>query len=351
MIPLLLACALAQSVLTQGPANAQPTPADSVDDAWRVFARLNSAGGSDRPSAWEAWPSAADTFRTDGADPGPWEGVSHPGTWRFELITPADFPNLRHIVGGRMVPLTDPLATAKRLVEARLNSISYEFIRARELYTVEGQRRAVAQGRVEFPAGSIQLKAGWRPIAAAERSRYHTMTLRLADGGTRLYGLVAVNIAVKTSSGWLWASFEHTDSVEMGRARTGGADTGPVGKVWRYYRLRGTQTTYVDSENQPVLLGNSVLEAGLGSSASCMTCHARAAVSVDGEPARLPVFAPAPPGVRRGYVGTPDPGWFGHTDAQGHWQTTYAALDFVWSLSQAAEHGPGLPPGAVRGEQ
>lgn len=336
MIPAMLACVLVQSVST-----------DSVDEAWRVFARLNSAGG-DQPSAWEAWPSAADTFRRDGADPGPWERVSHPGTWRFELITPADFPDLRHVVEGRMVPVTDALATAKRLVEVRLSSISYDFIRARELYTVDGQRRAVAQGKVEFPAGSIQLKAGWRPITAAERSRYHTMTLRLADGSTRLYGLAALNIAVKTASGWLWASFEHTDSIDTGPTRTGRA--GPVGKVWRYYRLHGTQTTYVDGGNQPVLLGNSVLEAGLGSSASCMTCHARAAISVDGEPARLPVFAPAPPGVRRGYVGTPDPGWFGHVDAQGHWQRAYAPLDFVWSLSQAAEHGPGVAPGAIRGD-
>jgi uncharacterized protein YvpB len=49
------------------------------------------------------------------------------------------------------------------------------------------------------------------------------------------------------------------------------------------------------------------------------------------------VFAPAPAGVRRGYVGNPDPAWFGSTDAAGVWHTTYAALDFVWSLSLAAE--------------
>jgi hypothetical protein len=317
MIPALLAYALMQA-------------AASDAEAWRIFAALNPPG-RDRPAVWESWPSAADTFRRDGADPGASPGLSHPGTERFELITPADFPNLRHIRGGRMVPVTDPLALAKQLVEVRVNTTSYDFIRARRLYTVEGQRRAVAQGKVEFPAGSIQLKAGWRPIAATERSRYHTLTLHLADGSTRLYGLAALNIAAKTRNGWLWASFEHTDA-----AAAGG-----------YYRLRGTQTTYVDAGNRPVRLGNAVLEAGLGNSASCMTCHARATLSVDGEPSRLPVFAPAPPGVRRGYVGTPDPGWFGHADARGLWQTTFAPLDFVWSLSQAAEHGPAPAPGAI----
>ena len=308
MMPALLACALMQASASDA-------------EAWRIFALLNPPGTT-QPAAWESWPSAADTFRRDGADPGVLAAVSHPGTARFELLTPADFPNLRHIVDGRMVPVTDPLATATRLVEVRLNATSYDFIRARQLYTVEGQRRAVAQGQVEFPVGSIQLKAGWRPITAAQRPRYHTLTLRLADGSTRLYGLAALNLAAKTRNGWLWASFEHADA--------DGA----------HYLLRGTQTAYLDAGKQPVRLGNAVLEAGLGNSASCMTCHARATLSVDGAPQRLPVFAPAPPGVRRGYVGAPDPGWFGQLDARGQWRVTYASLDFVWSLSQAAEHGP-----------
>lgn len=319
MIPALLACALMQAVA-------------SDSEAWLIFALLNPPG-REQPAAWESWASAASTFRRDGADPGTWQGVAKPGTERFELVTPADFPNLRHIVNGRMVPVTDPLAIAKRLVEVRLNAASYDFIRTRQLYTVDGQRRAVAQGKVEFPVGSIQLKAGWRPIAETERPRYHALTLRLADGSTRLYGLAALNIAAKTPNGWLWASFEHSDTEVAGR----------------YYRLRGTQTTYLDADNRPVLLGNAVLEADLGNSASCMTCHARATLGVDGGSARLPVFAPAPSGVRRGYVGIPDPGWFGHADAQGHWQTTFASLDFVWSLSQAAEHGPSFAPGAIAG--
>lgn len=331
MIAALLACAVVQS-------------AASDAEAWRIFALLDPPG-RDRPAAWESWASAADTFRRDGADPGPWRGVSHPGTERFELVTPADFPNLRHIVDGRMVPVTDPLARAKRLVELRLNSVSYDYIRKRELYTVDGQRRILARGGIDFPIGSIQLKAGWRPIAESERPRYHILILRLADGSTRLYGLAALNIAAKTRHGWLWASFEHTDADAAGGP--GGADAAGTG--WRYYRLRGTQTTYLDAGNRPVLLGNGELEAGLERS-SCMTCHARATLSVDGEPARLPVFAPAPPGIRRGYVGTPDPHWFGHADAQGRWQTTFAPLDFVWALSQAAEHAAGPAPGANPGE-
>ncbi|HTV80676.1 MAG TPA: hypothetical protein VMF03_20665 [Steroidobacteraceae bacterium] len=313
MMIALLACGLMQA-------------AASDAEAWRIFASLDPPG-SGRPALWESWASASGTFRRDGADPGPWSAVSHPGPERFELLTPADFPDLRHIVNGRMVPVTDPLATAKRLVEVRLNQVSHDFIRAQHLYTVDGQRRAVLQGNVEFPVGAIQLKAGWAPISAAERSQFHTLTLRLADGSTRLFGLAALNIAAKTPQGWLWASFEHT-------AEAAGA----------HYRLRGTQTGYLDADRRPVRLGNAVLEAGLGDSASCMTCHARATLSVAGIPSRLPVFAPAPPGVRRGYIGDPDPAWFGRNDGQGKWQMAYASLDFVWSLAQAAEHGPGVHP-------
>jgi hypothetical protein len=314
MIHALLACVLAQ------PVSATPSAADA--EALRLWAAI-------RPQ-WESWASAADTFRTDGVDPGPWDAV-HSGSERFELSTPSAFPNLRHIVDGHMVPVTDPLAEAKQLVEVRLNSLSYNFIRAHALYTVDGQRRAVAAGQVAFPEGSIQLKAGWRPIPLARRNHYHTLYLRVADGSSRLYGLVALNFAAKTNAGWLWASFEHVDAPN---------DAGNAGSVWEYYRLRGAQTTFLDAAGQPVRLGNRELESGLGESASCMTCHARAAIGIGGAPERLPIFAPAPAGIRRGYVGTPDPAWFGYTDAQGRWHLSYASLDFVWSLSKAAEHAP-----------
>jgi len=320
MIQALLAALLAQT------ASAAPAAADA--EAWRLWTAIQPE--------WETWASAATTFRRDGADPGPW-GAVHVGSERFELLTPTDFPNLRHVVRGHMVPMTDPLLGAQQLVEVRLNSVTYDFIRAHGLYTVDGQRRAVAAGQVTFPVGSIQLKAGWRPIPAGRRRDYHTLTVRSADGSTRLYGLVAFNFAAKTDGGWLWASFEHVD------ARN---DAGNAGGAWKHYRLMGTQTAYVDAVGQPVHLGNADLEAGLGETASCMTCHARATIGIAGMPERLPIFAPAATGIRRGYIGTPDPAWFGNPDELGNWHVSYAPLDFVWSLSQAAEHAAGAESGA-----
>ena len=333
------------ALLTGALALSAPAPTPQVQ-AWRLFLALNRPVPMDRAAphagpvlAWETWPTAAATFRRDGADPGTWNR-NRIGTDRFEGMVPAGLPNLRRVQAGRMVPVRDPLASARRLVEVRLNPVSYDFIRGRGLYTVDGQRRAVNTGRVAFPCGSLQLKAGWRPITRRQRNRYYTMTLRLADGSVRWYGLVALNLAFKTRAGnWLWASFEHADLAKRGEPPAQAGQ--PGGTPWRYYRLRGTQTGFVDAAGQATRLGNAELESGLGDSASCMTCHARATIGVQPGAGRLAVFAPAPPGIRRGYVGRPDPGWFGHTDAQGRWQARFAQLDFVWSLAQAAVHDAG----------
>jgi hypothetical protein len=181
--------------------------------------------------------------------------------------------------------------------------------------------------------------------------------VRLDSGETRLYGLTALNVAAKVlptrerhatpAARWLWASFEHVDNAR----RVAGegwqlpsrdayacpetpdacdrvpAGLGLAGTVWQNYRLRGTLTDYVDAEGRPQRLGNSELEAGLQSTSSCMTCHARAALAVaDGRPRRMSVFATS---ERRGSIGVPEPAWY---RADG---LDYRSLDFVWSLSQA----------------
>ena len=344
MMPALLAGALALAADAPAP---MPAPAPQAQ-AWRLFALINQPAQARRAApqaapafSWQTWPTAAATFRQDGADPGPWN-PDRIGIDRFEGIVPAS-PRLRHIEAGRMVPVTDPLTIARRLVEVRLNPVSYEFIRDRGLYTVDGQRRAVNAGPVQFPPRSLQLKAGWRPITRQQRGGYYTMTLRMADGRVRTYGLAALNLAFKTPAGtWLWASFEHSETPVSADPATAAAQS--LNPPWRHYRLRGIQTTFVDAAGQATRLGNAELEAGLGDSASCMTCHARASIGLDdASAARLPVFAPAPPGVRRGYVGRPDPDWFTHADPQGQRHTVFAQLDFVWSLAQAAPRAAAIP--------
>jgi hypothetical protein len=380
------------------PQDAAAAARSSDEYAWRLFVAINwpaniairaadpdAPFGADRPTVWETWQNSTDTFLEDGMDPGPWREIPNVpsvavGPQRFENLLAERLPNVRHIVNGAMVALVDPLSTAPRLIETRLNRQTYEYIRARGLFSIGGQLRAVAGPRpVEFPAGSMQVKAGWRLITPAEQTRYHTLAIRLKDGQTRLYGLTSLNIASKALPSWFWASFEHVDNAaRIGgegwqlpsrdrfacRGRAFDCNLAPPGigldqTVWRFYRLRGTMTSFVDPSGRPRLLANSDLEIGLQKTASCITCHARAAIgSKNGAPARLSAFESDSAGpathvpARRGYVGMPDPAWFVSIDGPGASRTIFRPLDFVWSLAQAkAQPRPeGIPATTISGD-
>ena len=384
---------------THNPAQAATNPDEY---AWRLFIALNwpantttreadpaATPGADKPVVWETWQNATDVYLDDGQDPGPWNTrragtTARPRTSdrslapapaaappaneaRFETFSLKDITNARHIVGGKMVPLATPTANAKRLTELRMNRVAFDYIRAHELYNLDGQLRMVAAGQpVNFPPAATEIKASWRPIGDAERTRYHTLEVRFADGTERLYGLTALHIVAKDSPQWFWATFEHVDnptrpdadgwqlpSSDRFACRGDAADCnrapagiGLEGTVWRNYRLRGTLTNFVDTANRPLLLANSELEAGMQKSSSCITCHARSSLAlVAGAPTRLPIFATRVAAAdlpatteRRGYTGLPLAEWFedaGHTG-----QPLFKQLDFVWSLSKARPRRP-----------
>jgi hypothetical protein len=344
--------------------------------AWRLFVAINWPAdmstrtadvgarlGADRPAIWETWQSSADAYRDDGSDPGPWRKRPREPMpareARFESLSLGESKLTRHIVAGVMVPLLDPLAHAPRLIEVRMNRASFDYLRSHELYNVQGQLRAVARGlRVQFPSAAVQIKASWRPIDVADRSRYHTISVRFANGTSRLYGLTALNVAAKALPTWFWASFEHVDNATRPGAEEwqlasrdsfacrhapvgcnlAPSGVGLEGTVWENYRLRGTLTTFVDAEQRPRLLANAELESGLQRTASCITCHSRASIGVvDGQPVRLPAFevaaGAAGASTRRGYVGLPDPAWFARASADPR-GAAFQPLDFVWSMSQ-----------------
>jgi hypothetical protein len=346
----------------------------SDEYAWRLFVALNwpadaatgaaDAAGSlsaDRPTVWESWANANDIYRDDGADPGPYAPQRSAGSTpaqRFETGSLKTLPNLRHIVRGKMVSSIEPLADAARLTEVHMNRASFEYIRGRELYNLDGQIRAYeTRTAVAFPAGAKQVKASWRPISEAERARYHTLEVTMVDGSRRLYGLTALHIVTKDLPSWFWATFEHVDNAhsdgegwqlpsrdtfacgetvaDCNRTPSG---IGLEGTVWENYRLRGTLTSFVDAQGRPLKLANSELERGMQSTSSCVTCHARTATAViAGQVERLPVFdergADPVAEDRRGFLGVPRPEWYATDTAAG--AVTFLPLDFVWSMAKA----------------
>jgi cytochrome c peroxidase len=321
----------------------------SDEYAWQLFVALNwpaapkdGANASpslsqDAPAAWERWQNVNAIFLADGRDPGPWRmgANDQSAAARFDThrLTPS-VPSM-HIVKGTMVAF-DPIADADRATETRFNRAAYDYIRTMGLFNLDGQLALFRRGTIpQFPADALEVKAQWQPISAAEQSHYHTLTVTLKNGRLRLYGLTALHIASKTLPNWFWATFEHVDAAEGVTRPQGVQVDGP----WRYYQLRGTLTRYVDANGQPVVLGNSKLEAGVEHSSSCMTCHSRASIGVNaGKATRLPILnssgKPVGGDASLGFVGLPERSWY-FSDTAAEPTRRYLPLDFVWSLAKA----------------
>src|SRR5262249_30651277 len=114
---------------------------------------------------------------------------------------------------------------------------------------------------------------------------------------------------------------------------------------WLNYRLKGSQIDFTDSTGVPTLLGNSVTEAGFVPSASCITCHGRAAVTAAGKDA-FPVAGSKPllPGDENveSYNGPLDPNWFWRVtanfrDPQKQMIPVNLQTDFVWAIPFRAQ--------------
>jgi hypothetical protein len=171
-----------------------------------------------------------------------------------------------------------------------------------------------------------------------------------------------LHVVTKDLPSWFWATFEHVDNPHLADADgwqlpssdrfacpgvRPDCNRAPVGigledNVWQFYRLRGTLTRYVDADGQPMRLANSELEAGLQSTSSCITCHARASIGVAaGVPLRLPIFDESraaldgDPARRVGFLGEPQADWFTDARRNAGSAPTLQQLDFVWSLSKA----------------
>jgi hypothetical protein len=328
--------------------------------AWRLFVSINwpadvtkraaspsAKFGADGLVVWETWKVAGEVFKPDGSDPGEWLDQLKPATREL-----ADFETrpLQQVVRdnelGIARPEFDPDAARFGINETRLNKDTYEFIRSKTLYNRDGQNDLAKQGQltISFPVRAKEIKAQWRPISEAQKPRYHWASLKLPDGTAQIYGLTALHITTKDLPNWFWTTFEHVDNPtrpgnepwKLESRDTFACPTAPFncnlapkgigleGTKWENYRLRGTQSEFVDSRGGVTLLSNSEPERTFQATSSCITCHSRSTIGPSGND-RLSIFKPD----GQSFNGPPNPAWFVIPTGR------YAQLDFVWSLFRA----------------
>jgi hypothetical protein len=313
--------------------------------AWRQFAYVNApqgAGGAGAATLWETWASAEEVFANPDETPlwpsAPRSAGSEPDLVQQTLLRAV----ARHgnESGDERRVTRVPADSSDDVAEVRYDRTAFDWIVLKQLWYLQGQQKwfdlyAMKQPvDVDFPDGSTLIKATWKAIAENDKPRFHWRT---EDG--RTWGLTALHVTTKILPGWFWATFEHAENpgysivahpdpfgLEDGRPSPALLDlmsrAGLDTSVWRNYRLDGTQTEYVERDGSPVVLGNSIIEAGFTASSSCRTCHVRASI---GERGTRLSFDPL--------VGSPEPEWFvtpAHPPAR-----LFLRLDYAWSLARA----------------
>ena len=283
---------------------------------WQVFLEaLEPVAAASPPKVeFETWATDKTTFS---ATP-QWPGAAAPS-----FDTPCEPAH---------TPLVFDFPANGCIVEVvKRNRPQFDYIVNNRLNTKQGLAAAFAKTgfTVDMPKQAVSIKAEWVPfstlrtwIAGAAswtndtiKGKYYTTNVGNMD-----YALVAIHVSSKQNANWVWATFEH--SLNPGRCDyTGCFDSfGFKSKVQlpdlttlnsQYpacppsldllattipynvpdvfignYCLKSTQTDYVDADQVPTVLTNTVIEGLMAknspTSSSCITCHYYAAFGSDG---------------------------------------------------------------------
>ena len=333
---------------------------------------------------WETWADDVCTFPDSPklANPPTWDGCADVKTFQ----TSSQLSQARQGTGP-----TEALACDEKDItpenpnceEVHRNRPAFDYIMQNKLWYQEGLAVAFAAGgEVKFPIEAIEVKANWIPLPpGADKNQYHWNHDQEGD----VWVMIAMHIMSKAVPNWTWATWEWEGNPGrcdyLGCLDTFGVIPANVasnpqptpqpypageltaqllslfkqyglGPEWQHYRLKGSQTNFVDATGRTTLLGNSVTENGFIQTSSCITCHSRAAVDSTGQSAiqgkALSVFEPTPPpapspDTARSYNGVPDPAWF--FDLSQHPpQVTALQMDFVWATFNAKSLTPTPAP-------
>jgi hypothetical protein len=248
------------------------------DFSWRAFVALNwparekgrglpdddktFGDTSAERTVWETWKSAPEIVPPDGK-PTSWDDFKlqlrftralGPNAGRVRIFTKIDkFQDLFQAgvaaLGQRREgPLIDQLGHYVRF-ELRVNKIEYNEIFNKRYYEKDALANAAAGspgGKVEFPAGSIEVKAAWRELPNDPQilDHFYWRDAVVVDWDTNgkevliptKVGLVGLHIVTKTKQrpNWIWSTFEHEDNVvsTAGGIKPPSFNSKPEGAPW-----------------------------------------------------------------------------------------------------------------------
>ena len=359
--------------------------------AWCLFLYVstNMATLGNNNALFETWASDGDTFQMTPV----WPGAS---ATAMQLRRPV-LPHLARQGTGGLIPFVLPFQSTQCKPEelcvgeeTRRNKSTFDFIVNNRLFTRDGLK--AYPKTIVFPADSIEVKANWVPVsqlakfldgsgAPADPSLYHLNTTT-ENGQQVQYALLSFHVISKMVPNWTWATFEHMNNPGrcdiIGCVDSFGADpavmtphlpdpNGPgpgkqypncaktpalmslvaankLDRAFMNYCLKGSQVDFTDAQGVTTRLGNTVTESGFVDTASCITCHGRAAYSfVTGSWAMNRIFLYNSTPI--GPMGPLDPGQFWQYPQQDPMRAIDAALfrptDFVWSLPLCALNAQG----------
>ncbi|KSV80394.1 hypothetical protein N183_17535 [Sinorhizobium sp. Sb3] len=360
------------------------------DDGKTSFAQYDP----DKPVVWETWAlatggelvpagdgNASEVFKSPATKPVAWEELVRPE--RQKILAPSLKSSplitlqpgaLRNLAAGTLQAELTPHPDIAGFDETRMNRITYDTIRDKGLYSLEGLDRAYAAAEaagnpmiVDFEQAAKEVKARWVRIdqanecnpdgadLGAAKQRYHWRTLTGTDAAgqpeVQTWGLVSLHIITKDLPNWFWVDFGHIDCVDVPPGfgdPVAPADTttrGPKatsgengirnetrGTKWENYVMHGTQVAFTDAVGKQTILSNPVIEKQ-NQNSSCITCHARAAIAPQSSNLQpgpsIPSFVgktgSLSPGVSFEDVGIPEPVF----EAGGQ---RYRQIDFLWSI-------------------
>ena len=354
--------------------------------AWQLFCAICAPAGNahERSILWETWPEQHAIFENPHVAP-TWPS----NTYRAKILHPSKQQVVRTEAAmarkerEHLDPLPEPRANVAN-EEVRDNKDAFDYIVANQLWFKEGIVDKTRDGDIEFPAGTISIKGKWKVISDEQKERFHWHDYTEPKTGKRVVvGLVALHIASKILPNWHWSTFEQIDnpgladyigvhdrfgmrpmdiwpnrrtnegySDAFGKAKENvGVLTNQVKALMKnhklgpalstYYRLKGAQIDFTDRTGRATIVGNSITEAGFVSTASCITCHARATIGAPYQgqnhfpvPASLSVF------TDRGesFNGPVDPKWFWdptpvNSSPPAQPEAHRKSLGFLWQLS------------------